>query len=43
MRGLIMSDKKSTYTNNVEQLIEKINSGWERMFPDSDAEKAFIN
>ena len=29
--------------NNVEQLIAKFNSGWEKMFPDSDVEDVFIN
>lgn len=28
--------------NNVEQLIKKYNSGWERMFPDSDVEEIFM-
>lgn len=37
-----MSDNKSN-ESNVEQLLAKLNSGWERMFPDSDAENAFIN
>lgn len=30
--------------NNVEQMIEKLNSGWERMFPDNpEIEDPFIN
>ena len=38
-----MSNNKSTENNNVEQLLVKLNSGWERMFPDSDVESIFMN
>lgn len=31
-----------TNKNNVEQLIQKLNSGWERLFPDSDIEDVFM-
>ncbi len=34
---------KSTNENNLEQLLAKLNSGWEKMFPDSDVENVFIN
>lgn len=37
-----MSDNKSN-VNNTEQLLAKLNFGWERMFPDSDVENIFIN
>jgi len=38
-----MKDNNLT-NNNVEQLIEKLNSGWERMFPDNpELESVFMN
>ena len=28
--------------NNIEQLLTKFNSGWEKLFPDSDIENIFM-
>lgn len=35
--------ENETQNKNVEQMIAKLNSGWEKMFPDSDIENVFIN
>lgn len=34
--------ENNTQTPNVEQMIAKLNSGWEKMFLDSDVENVFI-
>ena len=39
-----MIDNKSIQNNNVEEMLRKLNSGWERLFPDNpEIENVFMN
>lgn len=39
-----MTNKIQNNERNIESMIEKLNSGWERMFPDNpEIEDPFVN